>query len=368
MTTDQENALVKMRDEDDNTFLERVKTNLKGLEVIRQAKLKIYEFRKKIAIPLAVILTPPCAFIDFWLLLRTSGSDNDGGAGVTIFVMGGLYMWVTKPKRDYAKAYKKDILPKLAATLGLTYFIDRKIPMYEMKPSKIVPKHDKYKSEDYFEGTYKNVALKFSEINLKEKRRGKNRSYHVSVFKGLAILLEMDRKKFNGHTILQQNRSKFIEWFKEKSSGMERADLVDPEFEKLFDAYTTDQVEARYLIDPAIIEELKGIKSEYDGKKMLVAYFDSKVLVLVATKTNHFEPANIRIKATDPISILNMKSEIVQILSLIDRLDLYDPYAMMAEEEEAKSESLPNESPPAEPEKNSQDPDDDGVPDGQIML
>ena len=73
----------------------------------------------------------------------------------------------------------------------------------------------------------------------------------------LAVLLTQGTKRFHGHTIMTQDKGKVGSWFKEKTSSFKRADLVDPEFEKLFDVFTTDQVEARYLIDPRIIENLK---------------------------------------------------------------------------------------------------------------
>lgn len=100
---------------------------------------------------------------------------------------------------------------------------------------------------------------------------------------------------------------------------------MDPAFENIFDAYTNDQVEARYLVDPLMIERLVAIYEKYKGNKMAVAFYDSKMLVLIASKHNHFEPADIEIPATDPRSILNMKQEIGDILSIIDYLDLFDP-------------------------------------------
>ena len=151
------------------------------------------------------------------------------------------------------------------------------------------------------------------------------RTYYLSVFRGLAILINTRHKRFYGHTILDENKSKISEWFKEKTSKMQRAEMVDPEFEKLFDAYTTDQVEARYLIDPTMIERLKALYQEYDGEKMAAAFYDNKMLILIASNHNHFEPAHLYIPASDPVSILSMKQEIGQILSIIDRLSLYDP-------------------------------------------
>ncbi|MBL4804811.1 MAG: DUF3137 domain-containing protein [Alphaproteobacteria bacterium] len=319
------NEIIDIREHEDKEFLENSKEALENLEIIRMAKLKVFEFRKKIGIPTAMIATPVCGYIDYWLLMLQRGSD-DGGAGVTFLVLGGLYWWVTQPRRQYRKAYKEEILPRLAKLFGdFTYSLTAQIDMIKMMPSKIVPHHDKYKSEDYFAGSYKGVDIEFSEINLQERRRSGKRTRYVTVFKGLGVLLHVKNKDFYGHTIIDRNKSKISEWFKQRTSSLERAEMVDPEFEAIFDAYTNDQVEARYLIDPVMIENLKGLYQEYDGEKMAAAFYKNRMLILIASKKNHFEPANIYTPATSPASILKMKHEIHQILSIIDKLSLYDP-------------------------------------------
>jgi hypothetical protein len=317
-----------VRTADDQEFLNRCRDELEELEKIRLVKLNIYEFRKKIGIPLAMIALPVCGFIDFWLLRIQVGNDN-GIAGITFLVMGAIYAWVTSPRRQYANAYKEEILPDIARLFGdFQYSITGMIDMRSMWPSKIVPDHDNYDSEDYFRGEYKGVTIEFSEITLTERRgSGKNRRT-VTVFKGLAILLDTKHKRFFGHTVLSQNQGKLGKWFQQRYTGLEHADLVDPEFEKIFDTYTNDQVEARYLIDPLMIEKLKGLYVEYEGEKMAAAFFDNKMLIMIASSHNHFEPASIYTPATDPQSILSMKHEIGEILSIIDKLSLYDPKAV----------------------------------------
>ncbi len=309
----------------DQEFLSHTTPDLNALERIRVIKYAVYQTRKKIAIPVCAIILPLTGYIDYLLLWLQRGND-DSGAGLTFLVASVIYWWVTQPKREYTRSYKEKILPKLAKTFGeFIYDVDGKIAMSALQPSKIIPSFDKYKSEDYFKGTYKGVDMEFSEAHLTETRgSGKNRR-RVTTFKGLIILLDMQSKKFLGHTILDKNKTALSEWFKEKTSQMKRARMVDPEFEKIFDAYTNDQVEARYLIAPLMIENLKGLYEEYDGKAMNVAWYDSKMLIMISSKHNHFEPAHIKIPATDPRSILNMKHEIGQILSIVERLDLYDP-------------------------------------------
>ncbi len=313
-----------IRLEQEQGFLEKSKIHLEHLEGVRLEKLKSYRWRKRLAIPCAAVLTPICGYIDYWLLFLSNSDDS--GCGLTVAVLGGLYAWVTHPRRQYAKEYKVRILPDLAKLFGdFRYELKGRISIDKMRPSKILPKHDKYKTEDYFQGQYKGVDIEFSEIDFKQRRRSKNRTYYVSVFKGLAILLDMQSKKFYGHTMLDRDRGKVSEWFKQRSSKLKRANLVDPEFEDVFDVYTDDQVEARYLIDPVMMEKLKGLQEEYEGENMTAAFYESKMLILIQSKHNYFEAAALEIPATDPRSILNMKKEIGEILSLIERLNLYDP-------------------------------------------
>jgi len=242
-----------------DTFLDQARPKLKILEDIRLDKLQILKWRQKIAKPVAAVMMPVLGFCDYWLLKFQSGSE-DSAAGLTIAVLAALWGWVTQPKRDYTNAYKKKMLPEIAGLFGnFKYDVNGKIDMSSMKPSKIIPGHSKYTSEDFFSGDYQGVGIRFSEIHL-QKKSGDD---YKTVFRGLTILLTHGARKFYGHTILTKDRSKMGEWFERQSTGLKRANMVDPEFENLFDVYTNDQVEARYLIDPLIIEALKALYSEY---------------------------------------------------------------------------------------------------------
>ena len=333
---------------DEAAFLAQSAPALEELEIIRTAKLKVYEFRKKLAMPFVLFLTPAFGYLDYWLLWWQRNND-DSGAGVTFMFLGFVYWWVTGPCREYAKAYKLKILPRIAALFGnFVYTHDGSINLGLLKASKILPRYDRCKTEDYFAGEYKGVGIQFSEMKLTyTSGSGKNRRTVVS-FKGLAILLDMKRKKFLGHTIVEKNKGALLKWIEKMNLQMEPARMVDPEFEKLFDAYTTDQVEARYLLDPVIIERVKQVHEEYvldddrprlprekswveylrfssgdTGQSSLqMAFYEGKVLLLIGSKYNHFEPANITVPATDPQSLLHMKNEIGSILSLVDQLEI----------------------------------------------
>jgi len=309
------------QDKSQDDFLTTIRPKLQVLDDIRLDKHKVFKFRKKVAVTVAALITPICGYIDYWLIMLQRG-NGDTAAGITAVFLGLLWAWVTSPKRQYAKAYKTKVLPDIVSAFGdFTYDLKGKISMGMMKPSKIIPRHTSYKSEDLFKGNYRGVGIKFAEILLTKKRDKST----VIVFKGLAILLTHGARKFHGHTIITRDQTKLGAWFSSQTKGLKRANMVDLEFERLFDVYTNDQTEARYLIDPLIIESLKALYGEYTGKKMMAAFYQEQVLIMIESSKNHFEPAAIDIPATDENELLAMKREIEQILSIVDRLSLYDP-------------------------------------------
>lgn len=314
----------KLRTIENEDFFQAALPKLEKLESLRRVKFATYKIRKKWGITLATILTPVCGWLD-WLLIRMQSGD-DGAAGVTVFFLGALYWWVTQPKRQYALAYKKNILPGIARLFGdFSYKADGKIPIEVLKSSGIVPAHNRYESEDYFTGSYKGITINLSEIHLERRSSNGKQTTYVSVFKGLAILIDMPRQKFHGHTVLMQDVNGWGKWFQEMYLNLDHANLVDPEFEKAFDVYTNDQVEARYLIDPSMIENLKDMRDIYKAQTFSAAYYDHRVLVLLPSKYNYFEPAEIDVPATNPDAIVRMKEELGRVLDLVDYLQVYEP-------------------------------------------
>ena len=81
--------------------------------------------------------------------------------------------------------------------------------------------------------------------------------------------------------------------------------------------------EARYLIDPVMIEKMKKLSELYETKGLSAAFYDSRLLILMKSNKNYFEPASIHVKATDEQTLLRMKREVGQIMTLVDYLALY---------------------------------------------
>lgn len=112
----------------------------------------------------------------------------------------------------------------------------------------------KYKSDDdIVVGTYKDCHLLINECNM--GHRTDNSTY--TDFKGLIIKIQM-KKDFKGKTILgQSNKIKQLD-------GFEAVNLEDVDFMKSRKVYSTDQVEARYLLTTAFMERLLSVSKAFN--------------------------------------------------------------------------------------------------------
>jgi len=142
--------------------------------------------------------------------------------------------------------------------------------------------------EDLVAGDAHGAAFQFYEAHL-EKREGsgKNRKW-VTKFRGQVLALEFDQK-FLGKTVVLRDKG----FLQGKTKGdMKRVGLVDPVFEDIFEAYGTDQVEARYLLTPTFMQKLVDLEHSVDGKRIRFGFIGGQLLIAVETG-NRYEAGSM---------------------------------------------------------------------------
>jgi hypothetical protein len=65
--------------------------------------------------------------------------------------------------------------------------------------------------------------------------------------------------------------------------------LEDPEFEREFVVYSSDQVEARYILSTSLMKRIVDFRRSCD-KKLHLSFINSQVNVAISFKRNLFEP------------------------------------------------------------------------------
>jgi hypothetical protein len=69
----------------------------------------------------------------------------------------------------------------------------------------------------------------------------------------------------------------------------DRVKLEDPEFEKIYEVYSTDQIESRYILTPAIMQAMTAIKRELNTS-VYFSFIDERVYCAMYFNKDLFEP------------------------------------------------------------------------------
>jgi hypothetical protein len=161
-------------------------------------------------------------------------------------------------------------------------------------------KPDRYSSQDQVFGFAGKTRFSFSEVHAEYKtetrtKNGGRQEHWHTILKGIVFYADFN-KHFNGITVVRPKDfgSAIGAWFAEKiplfsSSGDELVKLENPDFEKLFVTYSSDQVEARYILTPAMMERLCQLdsKSKYT---ISVSFIDNQMYIAFPLDKDYFEP------------------------------------------------------------------------------
>ncbi|MCI4645498.1 MAG: DUF3137 domain-containing protein [Hyphomonadaceae bacterium] len=182
----------------------------------------------------------------------------------------------------------------------------------------LLPSYDRSSFEDQLVGAHEGVDFEFFECTLKQRRtstsNGRTRTHYVTVFKGQCIRMDF-HKRFFGETLVRRDAGIFNMFGGRR--GMDRARLEDPEFEKAFEVYTTDQVEARFLLTPDFMQTLVDLERALHGKKLRCAFSGEEMFVAVEGG-DLFEPGSLFKSLDDPARVRDLLLDFEAVFNLIE--------------------------------------------------
>lgn len=254
----------------------------KGTRLVTFLLLTILAGGAGIALPLIMELSPVIA------------------AAAGIALVAGIIVWSIKIYRVSAAIkikFKQEVIKELVQFVdpGLSYNSKGFISQSEFSGSKIfIQGIERYKGDDLVSGTIGQTDVRFSELNAEYATRDQkgNKQYHT-IFKGIFFIADF-HKDFVGETVVVPDTAEKL--FGKlgtmlQKMNVSRADLVkmeNPEFEKAFAVYGTDQVEARYILTPALMERIMDFKRK--SGKIHLSFLHSKVYLAISVSKNLFEP------------------------------------------------------------------------------
>ena len=294
---------------------------LAELEQVRHATIREIDISLLAFIPLGII-----AGLVAWWLLDRSHSEIVAVIYMVTGAAGGWRLAFRAPEKSYRDAYKNRIVPHLAARFGdLTYRSAHEPDLKRLSQLGLLPHFGPKKVEDEIHGTYRGIRLSIVEANL--ETGGKNSTV---VFNGLVVELDFP-ERFSGTTVVTQDPGNWLnpvsDWM--RPSGLDRVRLEDPRFEDRYQVYGNDQVDARALLTPAVMERVMELESHASGAPPRLLAEPGRLWVSIPKddSENQFEPPSL----SQPVSmggeqqLSELSRDLGSVLRLVDAVLELDP-------------------------------------------
>ncbi|MBX9727178.1 MAG: DUF3137 domain-containing protein [Rickettsiales bacterium] len=217
----------------------------------------------------------------------------------------------------YHREVKQQIFPTVFAHFGdFTYTPDARFSMDDWQPTGIFPTITSANFEDKVSGHYRDVPLEIVEAKLTKGSGKSERTF----FKGLIVTLALP-KRFTGTTVIHRDKGKVGNLLGTRKFNPVR--LESPDFESRYEVYSTDQVEARYLISTTFMERLMALEDKL-GCTLEAVFYKRELLIMLASDRKWFEPSSIYEPATFAKDIGLIFDQMQQLFAIIDVLKLDD--------------------------------------------
>lgn len=116
-----------------------------------------------------------------------------------------------------------------------------------------------------------------------------------------------------------------IKWGINKYSASEKFEkikLEDPEINNKFNAYSSDQIEGRYLLTTGFIERFNNLKTAFGTSKLKCSFYKNKIYIAIHTPKDLFEFGSVFHDVRNQTEVNNFYNEITAVYKIIDYLKL----------------------------------------------
>ncbi len=241
--------------------------------------------------------------------LAKNSNDLDFLVFIGILYIAGLGWIYRYLITDYRSDFKQKVIAPLIEEIdkNLNYLPEMHIPLANFNRSKLfTTRPDRVSGNDYVRGKIDNIDIAFSDFHAEKRHKdSKGRTSWETIFQGLFIVSDF-HKKFHGETIILPDTAQSLfgdligSWLQANNFSRNQLIKMDsPAFEKEFVVYGTDQVEARYILTPTLMQKLLNYKKR-SKHPLYVSFIGGKIYMAIEYNDDMFEPSVFR-------SLLNYK-------------------------------------------------------------
>lgn len=218
---------------------------------------------------------------------------------------------IKKFNKEYKNIYVLNFLKQNFE--NIIYKPEEGITKKEIKKYNTLNLGDKFTSNDYICGTYKNVKFEQSDIHIQEKYEEEDKDGNKIItwettFEGRYMIFDFNK---NFKSNVQVISNDFIKRSLPHIKNNKKVKLEDIEFNKMFKIYSEIEHDAFYILTPHFMEKIKKLYKELDAPIKLT-FMENKLHVAVNNGEDSFE-----YNVLNPINEEEIEQDIIKDIKLI---------------------------------------------------
>lgn len=264
-------------------------------------------------------------------LLYKKGINLQAFFFITVFIMAIRmfikYIFLNKQITEFNNGFKnKYVLSSLNKIFtDLKYFPDKGLDYGVIANTRMMDMGDRYSSNDYFEGKYKNVNVKQADVHIEEEQQTTDSDGHttttwVTIFEGKWMIFDFN-KTFTANVQVSQKgfgNSRVNNWG--EKNRYKKIEMEDAEFNKMFRIYAQNEHDAFYILTPSLMEKIKNLARTVSGK-LLLCFINNELHIGLYNYKDSFEHSVYKKIDEEKIND-DISKEIKIITNFVDELDL----------------------------------------------
>ena len=329
-------------------FADNIAPLLEDLEAERLAALKVFKLSVILGV-LAVGVVSALLFFSFEIFhapgftlyidafagaFSKHGNGTDEGKLKIFFTIAIIAIMIPSSiAACYGDEAKTILLPPLLRFFGdLKYDLANEISADEFSTYEVMPAYSGQAIKNHITGTLDNITLDLVQLSL-WLGGGKSKT---SVFEGIAVQLQLN-KPFEGKTIVKTHF-----WSRQHpakagvNNELQVVKLEDVVFDRWFDVYSSDQVEARCVLTPTLMEQLMQLatlmhtwgdspetfKTEPESHSISCGFYNKGLFLMIPCSIELFQPGSIFESAYNFNDMRKVLHQISLIRGIIKTLEL----------------------------------------------
>lgn len=255
-----------------------------GFGVFYKKRIEPYLHRKererRRAVLLFIVILAASAFMIASLILYGPfGGDDNIKLSFVVVGLGasGALAILHRARDDIARG----LFTRICSRFGFSYRMTLSRPDYyePFQNLNLLPKHKSESWKDEVRGDHAGVKFVVCEARLMRESSATRRQNKHTVFHGQLYVIDYPRK-FLGETVIKRDFGVFNR-FTRPGREFSRVGLASSKFEKTFEAWSTDQIEARDLLDPIVLEWFLELERLFNGEKLRAGFTNGQLLIAI---------------------------------------------------------------------------------------